>query len=208
MGGYDPYSNSKGCSELVTSAYRRSFFQAGGPAVASARAGNVIGGGDWAAARLVPDALKAFERDQAVVIRNPHATRPWQHVLEPLSGYLLLAQHLYEQGAAYAEAFNFGPHDEDARPVQWIVEHLAERWGGGARWQRDGGSHPHEAHYLKLDISKARARLGWQPRWRLAQALEHIVTWHQAWLAHDDVRALCLQQIAAYTAATATEPHI
>jgi CDP-glucose 4,6-dehydratase len=207
MGGYDPYSNSKGCSELVTSAYRRSFFQAGGPAVASARAGNVIGGGDWAADRLVPDALKAFEREQAVVIRNPHATRPWQHVLEPLSGYLLLAQHLYEQGAAYAEAFNFGPHDEDARPVQWIVERLAERWGRGARWQRDGGSHPHEANYLKLDISKARARLGWQPRWRLAQALEHIVTWHQAWLAHDDVRALCLQQIAAYTAATATEPH-
>jgi CDP-glucose 4,6-dehydratase len=207
MGGYDPYSNSKGCSELVTSAYRRSFFQAGGPAVASARAGNVIGGGDWAADRLVPDALKAFEREQAVVIRNPHATRPWQHVLEPLWGYLLLAQHLYEQGAACAEAFNFGPHDEDARPVQWIVEHLAERWGRGARWQRDGASHPHEANYLKLDISKARARLGWQPRWRLAQALEHIVTWHQAWLAHDDVRALCLQQIAAYTAATATEPH-
>ena len=206
MGGYDPYSNSKGCSELVTSAYRRSFFQAGGSALASARAGNVIGGGDWATDRLVPDALKAFEQDQAVVIRNPHATRPWQHVLEPLSGYLLLAQHLYEHGAAFAEPFNFGPHDEDARPVQWIVEHLVDLWGHGARWTRGEGSHPHEAHYLKLDISKARARLGWQPRWHLGQALGHIVSWHLAWLAHHDVRALCLQQISAYTKATTTAP--
>ncbi len=199
MGGHDPYSNSKGCSELVTSAYRRSFFSAGGPALASARAGNVIGGGDWAADRLVPDILRAFERGEPVVIRNPSATRPWQHVLEPLSGYLVLAQQLVQSGQACAEAFNFGPRDEDARPVAWIVERLAERWGPTARWQVDGGSHPHEANYLKLDISKAHARLGWQPRWRLSQALDQIVAWHQAWLSHGDMRALCLQQIATYT---------
>jgi CDP-glucose 4,6-dehydratase len=204
MGGHDPYSNSKGCSELVTSAYRRSFFKAGGPALASARAGNVIGGGDWAADRLVPDILRACERGEAVVIRNPHATRPWQHVLEPLSGYLVLAQHLVAQGAAYAEPFNFGPHDDDARPVQWIVERLVQHWGHSARWQLDGGEHPHEAHYLKLDISKAKARLGWQPRWHLAQALDHIVTWHRAWLDQADMRALCLQQIAAYSTTPTT----
>ena len=199
MGGYDPYSNSKGCAELVSSAYRQSFFQQGGPALATARAGNVIGGGDWASDRLVPDILRAFERNEPVVIRNPHSTRPWQHVLEPLAGYLTLAQRLWEHGSAFAEGWNLGPREEDARPVQWIVEHLVDLWGHGARWQLDGGTHPHEAHYLKLDISKARSRLGWQPSWRLADALHHIVTWHQAWLARQDVRALCLQQIAQYT---------
>ncbi|GAA0751445.1 CDP-glucose 4,6-dehydratase [Ideonella azotifigens] len=199
MGGYDPYSNSKGCAELVSSAYRQSFFQQGGPALATARAGNVIGGGDWASDRLVPDILRAFERSEPVVIRNPHSTRPWQHVLEPLAGYLVLAQHLWDGGASFAEGWNLGPRDEDARPVQWIVEQLVDQWGRGARWQLDGGAHPHEANYLKLDISKARARLGWQPSWRLADALQHIVTWHQAWLAKQDVRALCLQQIAQYT---------
>ena len=199
MGGYDPYSNSKGCAELVTSAYRQSFFQQGGPALATARAGNVIGGGDWATDRLVPDILRAFERNQPVVIRNPNSTRPWQHVLEPLSGYLTLAQRLWNDGAAFAEAWNLGPRDEDARPVQWIVERLAEKWGREARWQFDGGSHPHEANYLKLDISKARSRLRWQPSWRLADALGHIVAWHQAWMDKQDVRALCLQQIAQYT---------
>ena len=195
MGGHDPYSSSKGCSELVTSAYRRSFFAAGGPALGSARAGNVIGGGDWALDRLVPDVLRAFGQGQPALIRNPHATRPWQHVLEPLSGYLTLAQRLYEQGGEHAEAFNFGPADDDARPVQWIVQRLAERWGADAQWQRDGGQHPHEAHYLKLDITKARARLGWQPRWPLATALHHIVQWQQAWLAHQDMRAFTLRQI-------------
>jgi CDP-glucose 4,6-dehydratase len=198
MGGHDPYSNSKGCSELVSSAYRRSFFQQGGPALATARAGNVIGGGDWASDRLVPDILRAFERGEPVIIRNPHSTRPWQHVLEPLSGYLTLAQRLWDDGAAFAEGWNLGPRDEDARPVQWIVERLAAQWGDGARWQLDGGVHPHEANFLKLDISKARARLGWQPRWRLDQALEHIVAWHRAWLGREDVRALCLQQIDLY----------
>ena len=199
MGGHDPYSNSKGCAELVSSAYRRSFFQHDGPALATARAGNVIGGGDWATDRLVPDILRAFERSEPVVIRNPHSTRPWQHVLEPLSGYLTLAQHLWHGGAAFAEGWNLGPSDEDAKPVKWIVEQLVERWGAGARWQLDDGNHPHEAHFLKLDISKARSRLGWEPRWRLAEALQHIVTWHQAWLAGQDVRALCLSQISRYT---------
>lgn len=198
MGGYDPYSNSKGCSELVTSAYRRSFFQQSGVALASARAGNVIGGGDWAADRLVPDILRAFEKDQPVVIRNPHSTRPWQHVLEPLSGYLTLAERLYADGAAFAEGWNFGPHDDDARPVQWIVEQMVERWGQGATWQLDGGTHPHEANYLKLDISKAKAGLGWQPRWNLATALGKIIEWHQAWLGKDDMHAKCLEQISQY----------
>jgi CDP-glucose 4,6-dehydratase len=199
MGGYDPYSNSKGCAELVTSAYRRSFFQDSGIALASARAGNVIGGGDWAADRLVPDILRAFERGQPVVIRNPHATRPWQHVLEPLSAYLLLAEQLHGQGQALAEAWNFGPDEDGARPVQWIVEQMAQRWGKGAAWQLDEGNRPHEANYLKLDISKAKARLDWRPRWDLATALEQITAWHHAWLAGDDVKAVCLEQIEHYT---------
>ena len=205
MGGRDPYSNSKGCAELVTRAYRESFLRSSGVAVASARAGNVIGGGDWAADRLVPDILRAFERGAPVVIRNPHATRPWQHVLEPLGGYLALAERLWHDGQAVAEGFNFGPRDDDARPVQWIVERLVERWGMDARWQLDGGEHPHEANYLKLDISKARNRLDWQPRWSLATALDRIVRWHQGWLAHDDVRQLCLDQIAEYTMDTTRE---
>ena len=195
MGGYDPYSNSKGCSELVTSAYRRSFFQQSGIALASARAGNVIGGGDWATDRLVPDILRAFEKSQPVVIRNPHATRPWQHVLEPLSGYLMLAERLYGDGQMFAEGWNFGPHEEDARPVQWIVENLVEAWGGGASWELDGGVHPHEANYLKLDISKAKNKLSWQPRWNLATALANITDWHHHWLAKGDVQSKCLQQI-------------
>ena len=198
MGGYDPYSSSKGCSELVSSAYRQSFFLKGGIALATARAGNVIGGGDWAVDRLVPDILRAFENGQPVVIRNPAATRPWQHVLEPLSGYLTLAEKLYTEGSAWAEAWNFGPRDEDARPVSWIVEQLTSAWGDGVSWQLDAGQHPHEANFLKLDISKAKARLGWQPRWTLAIALGHITAWHQAWLAKQDMRALCLAQIKQY----------
>jgi CDP-glucose 4,6-dehydratase len=205
MGGHDPYSNSKGCSELVTSAFRRSFFQQKGIALASARAGNVIGGGDWSADRLVPDILRAFQQNQPVIIRNPRATRPWQHVLEPLSGYLTLAEALYTEGQAFAEGWNFGPNDDDARPVQWIVEHLVIGWGNGATWQIDGGAHPHEANYLKLDISKAKARLNWQPRWPLATALPHITSWHQAWLANDDMKKLCSAQIQKYSLATKSE---
>jgi CDP-glucose 4,6-dehydratase len=199
MGGNDPYSSSKGCSELVTSAYRRSFMQTGRVAVASARAGNVIGGGDWAVDRLVPDILRSFERRQPVQIRNPHSTRPWQHVLEPLSGYLTLAEHLWADGQSVAEGWNFGPHDDDARPVLWIVEHMAKDWGEGAGWQHDAGEHPHEAQQLKLDTSKARQRLGWRPRWNLETALGHIAHWQQAWLAGDDMRRVCVEQIQHYT---------
>ncbi|MBF0272888.1 MAG: CDP-glucose 4,6-dehydratase [Magnetococcales bacterium] len=200
MGGYDPYSNSKGCSELVTAAYRRSFFQDSGVALASARAGNVIGGGDWALDRLVPDILRAFEKDQPVIIRNPHAIRPWQHVLEPLYGYLLLAERLYTEGQTWAEGWNFGPHDNDARPVQWIVERMVIAWGDGASWQWDAGQHPHEANYLKLDISKAKVRLNWHPRWSLEMALQKIILWHQAWLSKSDIRSVCLEQIQQYDA--------
>ncbi|WP_397534527.1 CDP-glucose 4,6-dehydratase [Roseateles sp.] len=199
MGGHDPYSNSKGCAELVTSAYRRAFMAQGGIALASARAGNVIGGGDWAADRLVPDVLRAFEKGEPVQIRNPHATRPWQHVLEPLSGYLMLAERLYLQGQTHAEGWNFGPRDQDVQPVQWIVEHLVAQWGRGAGWTLSEGEHPHEANYLKLDISKARHGLSWEPRWNLGQALERIVEWHQAWLTGQDMQALCLQQITTYS---------
>jgi CDP-glucose 4,6-dehydratase len=199
MGGFDPYSNSKGCSELVTAAYRRSFFQHNGIALASARAGNVIGGGDWASDRLVPDILRAFERREPVVIRNPQATRPWQHVLEPLCGYLMLAQRLCTEGQAFAEAWNFGPQDSDTRPVQWIVERMVQHWGEGASWRLDGETHPHEAGHLKLDTSKAGARLAWRPRWDLSTALRQIMSWHRAWLAQEDVRGLCLRQIEQYT---------
>lgn len=203
MGGYDPYSNSKGCAELVTAAYRSSFFN---PekynehrvALATGRAGNVIGGGDWAEDRLIPDILSAIGEGRRVVIRNPDAVRPWQHVLEPLSGYLLLAQKLYQEGAAYAEGWNFGPADEDAKPVQWIVDSLTKSWGDGASWLLDQGDHPHEAHYLKLDCSKAKARLDWRPRWRLEHALAAIVDWHRAYRDGKDMHELTLRQIRAY----------
>jgi len=204
MGGYDPYSSSKGCAELVTAAYRNSYFHSErykehGVALASVRAGNVIGGGDWADDRLIPDIMRAITQGKPVNIRNPHAIRPWQHVLEPLSGYLLLAQKLYEEGAAYAEGWNFGPNDEDAKPVQWIVEKLTKSWGEGARWVLDGGDHPHEAHYLKLDCSKAKARLDWSPRWHLEETLGAIIDWHRAHRDGKDMRALTLRQIEAYT---------
>lgn len=201
MGGHDPYSNSKGCAELVTSAYRRSFFAEGGrTAIASGRAGNVIGGGDWATDRLIPDILRAVEQGEPVQIRNPLAIRPWQHVLEPLSGYLVLAQALWNDPTA-AEAWNFGPRDEDARPVQWIVEHMCAAWGHGARWIRDESVQPHEARYLKLDISKAQARLRWHPRWTLAEALERIVAWHRAWLSGADMHAYCHIELERFAGA-------
>ena len=203
MGGYDPYSSSKGCAELVAAAYRNSFFNPlqydqHGVALASARAGNVIGGGDWAEDRLIPDILRAISAGQPVIIRNPHAIRPWQHVLEPLAGYLQLAQKLYEDGVEYAESWNFGPNDEDAKPVQWIVEQLTRQWGEDASWQLDQADHPHEAHYLKLDCSKAKQRLDWQPRWRLAEALEKIIQWHQLMCQNADMKAVSIRQIADY----------
>ena len=167
--------------------------------MASARAGNVIGGGDWAAERLIPDILRAFEREEIVVVRNPTSTRPWQHVLEPLSGYLLLAEKLYSEGQRWAEAWNFGPTEEDARPVEWVVQKMAKRWGAGAGWRSDDREHPHEANYLKLDISKAKLRLGWRPRWSLEDAIEHITSWHRAWLAKEDMRECTLRQIRLFS---------
>ena len=207
MGGYDPYSNSKGCAELVTSAYRSSFFNANshaqhGVALATVRAGNVIGGGDWAADRLIPDILVAFEQGKIADIRNPHATRPWQHVLEPLRGYLTLAERLFEHGSSFGEGWNFGPNDEDSKPVGWIVEQMAALWGSGAQWQIDTGQHPHEANYLKLDISKARSRLDWHPALRLNDALELVIDWSKQRLAGADMRALTLSQIYAHQTLT------
>ena len=199
MGGSDPYSSSKGCAELVSAAYRRSFLSSVGIAMATARAGNVIGGGDWALDRLVPDILRALEISSAIQIRNPNAIRPWQHVLEPLSGYLLLAEKLYTQGQTYAEGWNFGPDDKDACPVSWIVENLCQAWGKNASWAIQPGDHPHEAGYLKLDISKARQQLNWSPRWPLDRALTQITDWHKAWLSGHDMRTKCLHQIEAYT---------
>jgi CDP-glucose 4,6-dehydratase len=206
MGGHDPYSSSKGCAELVSSAYRRSFMQEKNIGLATARAGNVIGGGDWADDRLVPDILRAFEKNKPVVIRNPSSTRPWQHVLEPLSGYLVLAQSLYEDPTSYAEGWNFGPHDEDAKPVDWILNRMVASWPG-ASWQLDEEAHPHEAGYLKLDISKAKVKLNWQPVWHLEQTLAKIVHWHQAWLNQEDIKAICLQEINDYMRDMSNEKH-
>lgn len=197
MGGFDPYSSSKGCSELVTAAYRNSYFQHS-VALATARAGNVIGGGDWAADRLIPDCLSALLAGETIRIRNPHAIRPWQHVLEPLSGYLTLAQRLYESGAEYAEGWNFGPADDDAKPVEWIVQRMCTFWGNEARYEIDSGDHPHEAHYLKLDCSKARMRLGWQPRWDIEKALHSIIEWINIYSSAGDLRRCCLEQIESY----------
>lgn len=197
MGGYDPYSSSKGCAELVTAAYRRSFLDPARVAVASVRAGNVIGGGDWAADRLIPDFLRAIDAGRPLVIRSPGAVRPWQHVLEPLSGYLALAERLFAEGANFAEGWNFGPDDDDARPVRWIVERLAAEIPG-ASWQCDPTPQPHEANYLKLDSSKARARLGWQARWRLEDGLRKTLEWHTAWRGGEDMHERTLAQIRSY----------
>ena len=207
MGGFDPYSNSKGCAELVSAAYRSSFFNADtyeqhGIATATVRAGNVIGGGDWAQDRLIPDILSAFEQGRKVYIRNPHAVRPWQHVMEPLSGYLTLAEQLFEHGPSFGEGWNFGPNDEDAKPVGWIVEQMAALWGGGALWQIDTGEYPHEAHYLKLDISKARSRLDWHPALRLQDALALIIEWSKQRQAGANMRQLTIDQLQTYQALT------
>ncbi len=197
MGGFDPYSSSKGCAELVTSAYRQSFLEPAGIALASARAGNVIGGGDWAADRLIPDFLRAMDADEVLKIRSPQSTRPWQHVLEPLSGYLELAKRLYVDGMSFAEAWNFGPKDEDARSVRWIVERMAEM-RKDVIWQCDETAQPHEANFLKLDSSKAHSKLNWQPRWRLKTALQKTLDWHGAWRNGADMRSVTLAQIADY----------
>lgn len=204
MGGHDPYSSSKGCAELVADAYRKSFFsdlKTDTPALASVRAGNVIGGGDWAEDRLIPDCIRACQQGRAIEIRNPSSTRPWQLVLEPLSGYLALAEKLWEHGTEFAEGWNFGPNDEDAKPVHMIVNRLTELWGDGAEWRLTGGNHPHEAHYLKLDCSKAKSRLGWSPRTDLDLALQWIVSWYKGVAAGDDPRAVSLEQIDQFLSA-------
>ena len=203
MGGYDPYSNSKACSELVTASYRSSFFNPNnyanhGMGIATARAGNVIGGGDWAADRLIPDCINALLANEKVMIRNPQAIRPWQHVLEPLSGYLLLAQRLYENGALFAEGWNFGPSDSDARSVEWIAEKMCTAWSSDAAYIVDKGIYPHEAHYLKLDCSKAKEKLKWHPKWNLEQALQKVIEWVHEYREKADMYDICLKQISEY----------
>ncbi len=204
MGGHDPYSSSKGAAELVTSAYRRSFFSdPEGPRLASARAGNVIGGGDWGEDRLVPDAMRAALANEAVRVRNPNAIRPWQHVVNPLSGYLVLAQAIWDT-PEHARAWNFGPTDEEAQPVGWVVERLADLWPERIRWAFDDGPHPHEANYLKLDSSLARARLGWQPLAPLDTALEETVAWYREHEAGADMRQVTLDQLERFGALAAS----
>ena len=197
MGGYDPYSSSKGCAELVTSAYRRSFLQEKGVGLASVRAGNVIGGGDWADDRLIPDILRSFEKGKPVVIRNPKSTRPWQHVLEPLSGYLVLAQKIYNDQNKYSEGWNFGPNEQDVKPVDWILNKMIDKWQNSS-WELDSSPGPYEANFLQLDISKAELKLDWKPVWKLSHTLEKIINWHQAWLNKEDMQVVCLMEIEEY----------
>lgn len=197
MGGHDPYSSSKGASELVVSAYRRSFFGTGA-GIASVRAGNVIGGGDWAEDRLVPDIVRALLADKPPQIRNPDSVRPWQHVLDALSGYMLVAERLLEDDKDAACGWNFGPSDDDTRPVGWIVEEMLAQWDGGGIWERPNGAQPHEAVLLKLDCSKARGELGWSPRLRLKDALQQVVEWHSQVARGADARAVSLRQLAKY----------
>jgi CDP-glucose 4,6-dehydratase len=203
MGGFDPYSNSKGCSELVTASFRNSFFNASdydkhGVALASARAGNVIGGGDWAVDRLIPDFIRAITKGEKLKIRNPYSTRPWQHVLEPLSGYLTLCQKLYTEGSKFADGWNFGPDDSDNKNVEWIASTLCNLWQDGSGYEVDKDSYPHEAHYLKLDCSKAKRLLGWSPVWTIETSLQSIVEWNKAWLNNADMREVCIDQIENY----------
>ena len=205
MGGYDPYSNSKACAELVTSAYRNSYFNPSnyaehGVAVASARAGNAIGGGDWAKDRLIPDIIRSIQTEKSVKIRNPRGVRPWQHVLEPLNGYLLLAENLYSPiGIEFASAWNFGADAQGAKPVEWIVERFTQLWGDGASWMlEDSGSKLHEATHLTLDCSKAKAKLGWCPNWGIETSLNSIVLWHKNQQCEIDMREFTLQQIQSF----------
>jgi CDP-glucose 4,6-dehydratase len=203
MGGHDPYSNSKACAELVTSAYRDSYFQLKDPdqpniAIASARAGNVIGGGDWTSNQLIPDLMRAFLSENPCLIRNPAAIRPWQFVLEPLRGYLILAERLTEDAEKFASSWNFGPVDADARPVSWIADTLVSLWDKQASWVKDIGNHPKEANFLKLDVSKANTYLRWRPILPLSDALEWIVDWYHAYQEKYNLRAITLKQIDKY----------
>jgi CDP-glucose 4,6-dehydratase len=198
LGGHDPYSSSKACAEIISAAFRNSFFEAGERrvALATARAGNVIGGGDWSEDRLIPDLIRGFHAGQAVMIRNPQAIRPWQHVLEPLHGYMLLAEQLL--AGRCASAFNFGPGEDDAWTVDRVATFLADAWGDSAAWTRDAASGVHEAGILRLDASRARAELGWEPRLRIEQALQWTVDWYRAWQNAADLQEATHAQIAAY----------
>lgn len=198
LGGYDPYSSSKACCEILCASYRSSFFSQDRMLLATARAGNVIGGGDWSEDRLIPDLIRGFVAGEPVAIRRPSSVRPWQHVLEPIAGYLLLAEKLLAGEETFADAWNFGPYDEDAWPVEHIATAMARRWGGGATWFRDGNETVHEAGLLKLDSSKARAELGWRPRLRLRTSLEWLVDWYQAWQRGENLQSFTLDQIIAY----------
>lgn len=203
MGGYDPYSSSKGCAELITGAYLKSFFNPDNynehiMSLASGRAGNVIGGGDWAEDRLVPDCIKAIENNKSIVIRYPNAVRPWQHVLEPLSGYLMLAQRLYDDGPAFGGGWNFGPDDENVKPVRWFIERIIKIWGGNASWTIDRNDKPYEADYLKLDCSKAKSLLGWYPQWNIKLSLEKTIDWFKAYYENEDMLIATVSQIRNY----------
>jgi CDP-glucose 4,6-dehydratase len=204
LGGADPYSSSKACAELASDAYRRSFFHGDDePRLATARAGNVIGGGDWGEGRLVPDLMRAARSGRSVLVRDPDAVRPWQHVLDPLRGYLMLAQALWDS-ADCAQAWNFAPAEDAAVPVRCVVEHVAARWSGGLRWEAPASSASAvpqaPGRQLRLDSSKARARLQWKPRWDLPEALDRVVDWHAALEAEADMRELSLAQIRAHEA--------
>jgi CDP-glucose 4,6-dehydratase len=203
LGGYDPYSSSKACSEIVTAAYRNSFFNPAehdkhNVAIATARAGNVIGGGDWASDRLVPDFIRSILNNQKIIIRSPNSIRPWQHVLEPLTGYLILTEKLYTNGISFAESWNFGPNSEDAKSVRWIVEMLCNKWDNHAIYEIDNDFHPHEATYLKLDCSKAKEKLNWHPQWNLEKVLESIIVFARAYQKNEDMELLCIKQINEY----------
>lgn len=203
LGGFDPYSNSKGCAELVTAAYRNSFFPPGdysqhGVAVATARAGNVIGGGDWTEDQLIPDVMRAFAENRPVLLRSPGAIRPWQFVLEPLSGYLTLAERLFLSGPGFGGGWNFGPGESHAQTVEWIVDRLCRQWGSGSQWSKDQGHHPHEAGYLKLDSSMAHTHLQWRSKISLEQALDWTVEWYRAYYGNGPMRAVSLEQIKRF----------
>lgn len=198
MGGHDPYSASKGCAELVTTSFVKSFYQSANIGLASARAGNVIGGGDWSADRLLPDILQDISRGVTANIRNPNATRPWQHVLEPLSGYIQLAMKLYERPAKYNGGWNFGPYDVDCKNVGWIADTVCSMWGDGARWKTEQIDGPHEAQYLKLDISKATSLLSWTPKWNVATAISKTVDWYKSYIDGNNVQELMSLQIEEY----------
>lgn len=203
LGGYDPYSNSKGCSELATQSFRDSFFNPKeydrhGVSIATARAGNVIGGGDWGKDRLIPDIIQALSCKQEVILRNPNSIRPWQHVIEPLTGYLQLGTRLISDGPVFGEAWNFGPDVNDCKTVEWITDYICKKWGASASYNASRGTHLHEATFLKLDCSKAKAELGWQPKWNIAETLDRTVEWHKNRISGKDVQSLCSEDIKAY----------